>query len=123
MQKQRNEAVGALHVLSEEKVKQEKELLIKFVLVLNEKKKKIRELRKELAAVPPPQIKKSKDHSPLNGEAPSQSQPPAPSLSLQSGLMSLGTQTPSFNLDEPIPSNFELLDGNTFDIQTTVRKR
>jgi len=112
LRRQRDDALGQLNFIVEEKKALELDLYQKFVYILNEKKKKIRELRNEVAAAEqrapqavPATIPIGDSHEEYNSSR---------ETTPERGTFSMSGPTPSLSLLE---------DENNYNIKTTVRKR
>ncbi|KAL6064509.1 hypothetical protein QOT17_010905 [Balamuthia mandrillaris] len=126
---QKEEANTHLNALVEEKVALEQELYKKFVVILNEKKRRIRELKAELTTRPTqidaPPVTKPKDKKAaasklqLSSEGGEEEEEASENEARSNGENNKHT----FSLTGPTPSFSLLEDETNYNIRTTVRKR
>lgn len=108
--KQRTDNFKQLNNIIEEKSKLESELYSKFELVLNEKKKKIRQLKDQLLI-----------HSTKPILPPTQS--PSLSLDVSSPTLSKSSQNSTSSSKDWSSPTLELLNDVKFDFKSPIRKR
>eukprot|EP01112_Ceratiomyxa_fruticulosa_P005406 TRINITY_DN1602_c0_g2_i1.p1 TRINITY_DN1602_c0_g2~~TRINITY_DN1602_c0_g2_i1.p1 ORF type:complete len:428 (-),score=104.27 TRINITY_DN1602_c0_g2_i1:90-1373(-) len=113
LQSQRDQALAQFSTLVADKKVLELEMYKKFVLVLNEKKKKIRELKEEVKNAPTVSVTQhqemasSEDESESNHSPPrSRSPSPPPAQKSHTTLGSIDKLTPSIDLLEPVAPIF-----------------
>jgi hypothetical protein len=126
LQEQRDGALKQMKQMTDDKLAMEHELMQKFVLVLNEKKKKIRELTDKVPQKPLPQ-------KPLPQKPLPQKQQEIPELKYEEikirviepkkkNRMSFPSSYPTFGIDSMNSTEIHLLNEND-PIKTVVRKR